>query len=326
MAPGKYHSRSGLILALFTVLFPFVKTTVVYGKTTDTLDIEAFIIIVDFMKFDDDKQQLHADFVVNLNWKHIKPIHPKGSDTLDANLDWIKSFQILNEASLVRKKPETEIEPDGKISLRTRFLGTINENLIFKDFPFDRQVFNIDIVFPTNRHFRLHLKDIKDKNVGPHSIANWTIEKSRLKPYELHINKRDLHGFTYQVQVIRKKYYYFLKVFLPIALIVFMSWTVFWVDPKKIDAQLTVSSTAMLSLIAFLFSLSFTIPKISYLTKMDIFLYTSLIFIFLALLESIYTSNLSMKGKYNAAKRTDQLSRYFFSIGYFVVLALIYFL
>lgn len=58
---------------------------------------------------------------------------------------------------------------------------------------------------------------------------------------------------------------------LPILLIVMMSWTVFWVDPIKYDSQLIISATSMLSLVAFLFTLSNQIPEIGYLTSMDLF-------------------------------------------------------
>ncbi len=324
MIPNKSHIQI-LIITIFIVLFSFVKTDPVRASTTDTLDIEAYIVVIDIKKFNDETQELNVDFVVNLLWKNIPPAHPKGADTLDANLNWISNLQIMNESDLTRKATEVEKEPDGRISLRSRYVGTVKENLVFKDFPFDRQAFRINIIFPTNKPFRLYLQSKKNKNIGPLTIANWTIEKTGLVPYELSVN-RPLHGFSYVAQVMRKKYYYLLKFFLPIAIIVLMSLTVFWVDPDKIDAQLTVSSTAVLTLIAFLFSLSFTLPKISYLTKMDLFLYSSLVLVFLALTESIYTSNLATKNRHKTAKKADKISRYVFSVTYLIILVLIYFI
>jgi len=53
-------------------------------------------------------------------------------------LNLIKNFQILNDAHLIKKGTETEIEPDGKISLHLRLLGTIKENIVFKEFPFHK--------------------------------------------------------------------------------------------------------------------------------------------------------------------------------------------
>jgi len=84
-----------------------------------------------------------------------------------------------------------------------------------------------------------------------------------------------------------------------------MSCTIFRVDPEKIEAQLTVSSTSILSLIAFLFPLSYIIPEIPYLTKMDIFLYITHVLVFLALVESVSTRNLTVQSKHKTKKNSQ---------------------
>ena len=50
-----------------------------------------------------------------------------------------------------------------------------------------------------------------------------------------------------------------------------MSWAVFWINPRYLPAQVGVSTSAVLTLIAFQFSLGYLLPKVSYLTRADRF-------------------------------------------------------
>lgn len=146
------------------------------------------------------------------------------------------------------------------------------------------------------------------------------IKQGNIIPLELHLSLGDLPAFKVYFEGKRKAGFYILKVFLPIALIVLMSWTVFWVDPTKSEAQLTVSATSMLSLVAFLFTLSYFIPKIDYLTSLDIYLYGSMVFVFLSLAEAVLTCNLSSRKKLALARKVDRYSRVIFPVSYLALI------
>jgi hypothetical protein len=103
--------------------------------------------------------------------------------------------------------------------------------------------------------------------------------------------------------------YYWIKVIAPLILIVAMSWTVNWIDPKDIGTKISITITAMLTLIAYRFAIGATLPKISYLTRMDIFILFSTILIYTSLVTVVLTAALSGKGKLEIAKRIDQVSR-----------------
>ena len=65
-----------------------------------------------------------------------------------------------------------------------------------------------------------------------------------------------------------------------------MSWAVFWVDPKEIGPQLGLAATSMLTLIAFQFAFTGLLPRISYLTRADRFVFSASLLVFLALVET----------------------------------------
>jgi hypothetical protein len=116
------------------------------------------------------------------------------------------------------------------------------------------------------------------------------------------------------VELARQPGYYLAKVILPLALIVFMSWIVFWIDPREIGSQIGVSTTSMLTLIAYRFSLDQLLPPVSYLTRIDIYVLGSTVLVFLSLVEVTLTSRYAMQGRVPLALRLDRWSRVLFPL------------
>src|SRR6056300_1390110 len=70
---------------------------------------------------------------------------------------------------------------------------------------------------------------------------------------EEHTSELQSHSeISYAVFCLNNKKYLY-KVLLPLALIVMMYFTVFWVNPERFGPQIGLSATSMLTLIAFLF-------------------------------------------------------------------------
>ena len=109
------------------------------------------------------------------------------------------------------------------------------------------------------------------------------------------------------------------KGYVSVAIIVFMSWIVFWIDPQAVAPRISVSVTSMLTLVAYRFLLGGDLPKISYLTRLDYFLLGTTIVVFLSLIEVTWTSTLSSRGKAEAARRIDRCSRWVFPAVFFTM-------
>jgi hypothetical protein len=93
-----------------------------------------------------------------------------------------------------------------------------------------------------------------------------------------------------------------------------MSWAVNWIDPKDIGTKISITITAMLTLIAYRFAIGAALPQISYLTRMDFFILFSTILIYASLITVVTTAAFSNMGKPEIAKRIDQVSRWGFPL------------
>ena len=74
-------------------------------------------------------------------------------------------------------------------------------------------------------------------------------------------------------------------MFLPLLLMVIVSWSVFWFDPPEVSSQVQIAVTTILTIIAFALAISLTLPRVPYLTFADAFFLTCYIFAFVAMLE-----------------------------------------
>ena len=116
-------------------------------------------------------------------------------------------------------------------------------------------------------------------------------------------------GMSYITNIERNYMYFLSKIYLPIIIILLVSWSVFWINPKEIEARLTVSIVCLLSLIAYTFIVDKDLPKLSYLTIMDFIILLSYFFSSIPTIGTIYVNlfnNDNVK-----VKRIDNFFKFF---------------
>ena len=89
------------------------------------------------------------------------------------------------------------------------------------------------------------------------------------------------------LQVRRKSRYYIWKVFLPLIVMVAIAYSAFWIKIGDYYTQISITLTAILTEIAFLFAISSSLPKVPYLTFIDAFFLVSFVFSFVSMLELV---------------------------------------
>jgi hypothetical protein len=201
-------------------------------------------------------------------------------------------------------------------------MGEFSTSFDLKNFPFDEQELNVVLVStiysPDEVIFAVEPK-LSGKNEEL-SILEWSIRSIQPEIAPLSFSSQDgsysqsYPAINYRISAFRHIGYYLWKVIVPLSLIVFMSWAVFWIDPSELGAQVGVSTASFLTLFAFQFSFGYLLPRVSYLTRIDIFVLGSTIIVFLALVESVTTASLAKKWKKNFAGKIDTWSRISFPL------------
>ncbi|GFY56918.1 glycine receptor subunit alpha-4 [Trichonephila inaurata madagascariensis] len=83
----------------------------------------------------------------------------------------------------------------------------------------------------------------------------------------------------------RRLGYYMFHTYIPTCLIVIMSWVSFWIRPEAVPARVTLGVTSLLTLSTQHAKSLDSLPPVSYIKAIDIFMATCTVFVFLSLME-----------------------------------------
>lgn len=291
------------------------------------------VYLIDLRKLDDTEQAFDADFILLLQWRDDRL---RGSETrpslagcsVEPGEIWNPSVVILNDRSLVGKlEAPLRVEEGGAVRYTQRYQGELTTPLDLREFPFDSQELRLELV--AARYTPEEVEFVPNPEVGGRSekltIADWSVVGSGgvdLEPFFLVHQRRHIPRILYRLEVRRNRGFFVIKVLIPLALIVCMSWAVFWINPGYLPPQVGVSTSAVLTLIAFQFSLGYLLPRVSYLTRADRFVMGSAVLVFLAFGEALLTASLADRDQAELARRIDAKSRWLFPLGFLVVLVL----
>jgi len=220
---------------------------------------------------------------------------------------WNPRLTIIGQQNIWRSFPESvEIQPDGEVVYRQKIWGNFSQPLDLREFPRDDQVLTIHIVAAglMEEHVRMiplimegnEASGLAEKfSVPDFEVLSWQAEAA---PYVAHKGGSGTAGYQMQISVSRSSTYYVLKVIIPLSLIVIMSWLPRWINPEQIGTNVGVSTTSFLTLIAYLFAITVLLPRVSYITRLDRFIFLSTLMVFFGLIHTVInTAMLSTKNK-----------------------------
>ena len=235
--------------------------------------------------------------------------------TLRSTELWTPNVDILNADNLAQKNDVPWFYPDhGLVRQNIIFEGSIGNENDFSDFPFDMDCFRIVTVVELDTGDELvkltynqhkTLKDIvpsyNDRQVTEFQlhtdltivrrvpIAEYNdqdekaIEGSNKKKKVFHLMGK-YNTVEITINLSRHYGFYLWKIMLILTMVCFLSWIVFYLD--EFQSRVEIGLTLFLSAIAFLYIVSDSLPKLGFLTTMDVMVLGCFFNIFLTIVES----------------------------------------
>ncbi|MEP4077144.1 hypothetical protein [Haloferula sp.] len=317
-----------LVVALFGLCFTTNASDLTTHPTGNTSPVEVRIqiLLIDLEKISGADQNFTANLGYGARWKDDRLRHDGPGNTIRPLSEiWHPQLQIVNQQRLQRTLPEeARISPEGEVSTIQRVWGQFSQPLILEEFPFDQQYMKTSLLGVG--HASGSVKFVADQE-NPSSVAaklavsdwtplDWSVEATESS---ISTTSRVNPVFNFSLLVKRNFSYHLVNVILPLIMIICMSWVVFWINPKNANPRISVSVTAMLTLIAYRFAVSASLPKIGYLTKMDWFILGSSVLVFTALLEVVITCWMADKDRIESACRLNRIMRVVSPIAFVIV-------
>lgn len=98
-----------------------------------------------------------------------------------------------------------------------------------------------------------------------------------------------------------------MQIFIPSILIVSLSWVSFWLDIDAVPARISLGVLTVLTMTTQSSGARTSLPRVSYIKAIDVWMSTCLLFVFGSLLEFAYINVLTRRKRPFKAMQTEQI-------------------
>eukprot|EP00940_MAST-03C_sp_MAST-3C-sp2_P000947 g947.t1 len=249
-----------------------------------------------------------GDFYLDLHWNDLR-LKGKEADDMDWTQCWSPGIEFPNARDVEKDFENWLVEKDsGRVTYQTRIRARFSSTMTLRKFPFDAQ--KLEMQFESGAHTSDELILSLLKTSGSHALksivrdglAEWRVGKitSTSELHTLEFDGSQYSTFKIVVNVERRAGFYVWKIVLPFSFIVLMSFSAYFMDPAEIGDRVGTSIEAALTATAFQVVVNDSLPKVGYLTYLDLFLMTAFAAICIACAESVYVYLETKKDDYEA--------------------------
>ena len=307
---------------------PEMERPTIWGEPTE---VEILIYVIDVDEVNSADQSFAASVYYEARWKNPFLRH-KGPGPINRGLSevWNPRLTIVGQQMAWKSYPESvEIQPDGTVIHRQKVWGRFSQPLNLRDFPFDSQWLSIQIVAAGLMEEHIKTVALVRESGRTSAIANqfslpdfdvvsWDASPA---PYFPARDGPGVAGYEMKIHVSRQATYYILKVIIPLCLIVVMSWLPRWMDSQQAGTNIGLSTSAFLTLVAYLFAITVLLPRVSYITRMDRFILLSTLTVFAGLIQTVASTVMLKHHQGRLSERIDGWSRFIYPILLVLILA-----
>ena len=221
------------------------------------------------------------------------------------------------------------IYPDGKVEYTVGMTANFRGSFDYRKFPFDMQNLEIKLSsFVWDKNWLTF--EVNPKKVAFAKSENTTFEERKVKQVTVDVRNEargfeaDIYSnFTVTIIIDRNPSYYLYQVLVPCAIVLMISYCVFFIDPKEFANRLIVGLTCILVFIATKFAINLELPRINYITNIDkmffLFYFCTGLTVIISLIERILVDK-----PYASAWNLDRKARWIVPILFLLVFSMFF--
>jgi len=301
------------------------------------LHIEILLEIIDITEINGLSETFALDSYMILRWKDdtgTSTPQVYWNESAQEKLSEVLPYLELNHRYETREVMTSRLEvfATGEVMYSERFHATLYSPFDLRSFPFDSQEFRIQVeaFHKPIQELQFTLRqNIQNNDYGapgllyytdsrkPPESKEWKFEKtsSAIEVFQSPGTGNQYSHAVFLISAKRLSGFYFWKVFLPLIIILAISWSVFWMHGEStVIPRVSLSMLGFLTTVSFGFFIGTNLPRVSYLTFMDSFLVGMYILVFLAVVEVLTTGFFIRTGKEARALLLNRRARWVFPV------------
>ncbi len=243
---------------------------------------------------------------------------------------WTPQVVLINQTGLFETSAASlSVFPDGSVTFSQMINAIAEVKLSMRRLPFDQQKLEaIFAIFGFDQSKILFEVNPKDANLSKKkvSVDQWYLQ-------DIHLSTRELISTTsgkgsnasslvIRIDVERNSFFMVRLVIFPLAMIVMLIWSVFWIDRSSMGDRINICFVGILTAVAYQIVLGDRLPQISYVTFINGFLNISFLMMSATIVVNLLIGSLDKKGHVARADLIESRSRWIFPITYLVLVSL----
>ncbi|XP_035599277.1 gamma-aminobutyric acid receptor subunit rho-2-like [Oncorhynchus keta] len=202
--------------------------------------------------------------------------------------------------------------PDGHVLYSLRVTVTAACNMDFSRFPLDTQTCSLELesYAYTDEDLMLYWKS-GDESLSTDdriSLSQFLIQKFHTTSHLAFYSSTGWYNRLYINFTLRRHIFFFLlQTYFPATLMVMLSWVSFWIDRRAVPARVSLGITTVLTMSTIITGVNASMPRVSYIKAVDIYLWVSFVFVFLSVLEYAAVNYLSTVQDRRERKMRDEI-------------------
>ncbi|KAK4823371.1 hypothetical protein QYF61_001719 [Mycteria americana] len=185
-------------------------------------------------------------------------------------------------------------------------------NMDFSRFPLDTQTCSLEIesYAYTEDDLMLYWKNGNDslKTDERISLSQFLIQEFHTTTKLAFYSSTGWYNRLYINFTLRRHIFFFLlQTYFPATLMVMLSWVSFWIDRRAVPARVPLGITTVLTMSTIITGVNASMPRVSYIKAVDIYLWVSFVFVFLSVLEYAAVNYLTTVQERKERKLRDKL-------------------
>uniref|UniRef100_A0A8C7CJB7 GABA(C) receptor n=1 Tax=Oncorhynchus kisutch TaxID=8019 RepID=A0A8C7CJB7_ONCKI len=275
----------------------------------------------------DSISEVDMDFTMTLYLRHYWkderlsfPSTTNKSMTFDGRLVkkiWVPDvFFVHSKRSFIHDTTTENIMlrvfPDGHVLYSLRVTVTAACNMDFSRFPLDSQTCTLELesYAYTDEDLMLYWKS-GDESLSTDdriSLSQFLIQKFHTTSRLAFYSSTGWYNRLYINFTLRRHIFFFLlQTYFPATLMVMLSWVSFWIDRRAVPARVPLGITTVLTMSTIITGVNASMPRVSYIKAVDIYLWVSFVFVFLSVIEYAAVNYLSTVQERKERKLRERL-------------------
>lgn len=300
--------------------------------------VEARFDLADLNRLDEEGETFEFAGVLTLVWKDPRQaFDPAVEGTIEKVFQGAYQFDeispgffpqvvLLNGAGMYEKSGTVlRVRPDGTSTLVETVVASATCDLGMRRYPFDRHglAARFAVLGFAADEIAFTLPADGGRAVASEAtIPQWKIRGATAEVGPSGAGAGEPSTYTVTIDVERIPFYVMRLIVLPLALIVTMSFSVFWMDRSSLGDRINVSFIGILTAVAYQIVMGDKLPRIAYVTLIHGFLSLSFITMCLTVVVNLTVGAMDKRKRFDLGDRIDYACRWAFPLAYYGTLAI----